>query len=57
MFNILYDVLFDEVGWMTSYRLQIPDEKWNKFKDTLSKNQTINEVIENWIDQQIQEDH
>ena len=42
---------------MTSYRLQIPDEKWNKFKDTLSKNQTINEVIENWIDQQIQEDH
>jgi len=40
---------------MTSYRLQIPDEKWNKFKDTLSKNQTINQVIESWIDQRIEE--
>jgi lauroyl/myristoyl acyltransferase len=41
---------------MTSYRLEIDDKKWNKFKDTLSKNQTINQVIENWIDQRIEED-
>jgi hypothetical protein len=41
---------------MTSYRLEIGDEKWNKFKETLSKNQTINQVIENWIDQRIEED-
>ena len=40
---------------MTSYRLEIDDEKWNKFKETLSKNQTINQMIENWIDQRIEE--
>ena len=41
---------------MTSYNLEIPEEKWNKFKDTLSKNQTINDVIEQWIDQRIEEE-
>lgn len=41
---------------MTSYRLEIDDEKWNKFKETLSKNQIINQVIENWVDQRIEED-
>jgi lauroyl/myristoyl acyltransferase len=40
---------------MTTYRLEIPDEKWNQFKDTLSKNQNINQVIEDWIDQHIDE--
>jgi lauroyl/myristoyl acyltransferase len=40
---------------MTSYRLEISDKKWNKFKDTLSKNQTINQVIESWIDERIEE--
>jgi hypothetical protein len=39
---------------MTSYRLEIPDEKWTRFKDTLSKNQTINDVIEEWIEERIQ---
>lgn len=42
-------------GRMTSYRLEISDQKWNKFKDTLSKNQTINQVIESWIDERIEE--
>jgi len=41
---------------MTSYRLEIQDEKWNSFKNTLSKNQTINDVIEQWIDERIEED-
>jgi len=36
--------------------LEIPDEKWNQFKETLSKNQTINEVIEGWIDERIEEE-
>ena len=40
----------------TSYRLEIPDEKWNRFKNTLSKNQTINDVIETWIDERIEEE-
>lgn len=39
----------------TSYNLEVPDEKWNRFKETLSKNQTINDVIEEWIDQRIKE--
>jgi hypothetical protein len=39
---------------MTTYRLRIPDEKWTEFKDTISKNQTINEIIEEWIDQRIE---
>lgn len=41
---------------MTTYRLEIPDEKWTRFKDTLSKNQNINQVIEDWIDQRIEEE-
>lgn len=42
---------------MTSYRLEIDDEKWNSFKDTISKNQTINEVIEEWIDKELSNDN
>lgn len=41
---------------MTQYKLEIPDAKWNRFKETLSKNQTINEVIEQWIDQHVKEE-
>ena len=40
----------------TSYRLEIADEKWDRFKNTLSKNQTINDVIEMWIDERIEEE-
>jgi len=38
---------------MATYRLEIDDEKWEKFKGTLTKNETINDCIENWIDQRI----
>jgi len=41
---------------MTTYRLEIPEGKWNSFKSTLSKNQNINQVIEDWIDQRIEEE-
>ena len=40
---------------MTTYKLDIPDDKWTKFKETVSRNRTINEVIENWVDQRIEE--
>lgn len=40
---------------MTTYRLEIPDEKWNQFKQTISKSRTINEVIEECIDERIQD--
>lgn len=41
---------------MTTYKLEISDDKWMKFKETVSKNQTINNVIEEYIDQRIEED-
>jgi len=41
---------------MTTYRLEIPDNKWNRFKDAISKNQKINQVVENLIDQRIEEE-
>jgi hypothetical protein len=40
---------------MVTYPLKVADEKWNRFKETLSKNQTINEVIEGWIDERLEE--
>jgi hypothetical protein len=41
---------------MTTYKLEIKDKKWIKFKETVSRNRTINEVIEEYIDQRIEED-
>jgi hypothetical protein len=41
---------------MTTYKLEIPDDKWIEFKETVSRNRTINEVIEDYIDQRIEED-
>jgi hypothetical protein len=41
---------------MTTYKLEVPDEKWTEFKETVSRNRTINEVIEEYIDQRIEED-
>jgi hypothetical protein len=40
---------------ITTYKLEISDDKWIKFKETVSKNQMINDVIEEYIDQRIEE--
>lgn len=41
---------------MTTYKLDIPDDKWTTFKETVSRNKTINDVIEEYIDQRIEGD-
>lgn len=39
---------------MTKYILKVDKELWTKFKDTVSKNQSINDVIVEMIKERIE---
>ena len=41
---------------MTKYTIEVDDETWKNFKETVSKNETLNDVIGELIKGQIQKE-
>lgn len=39
---------------MTEYRLEVPDQLWKEFKESLNKTETLNEAIVELLKQEVE---